>query len=89
MRRWRPRWRRSVSVMDTYDAMTSSRPYRAAQGKEYAIRELKAFAGSQFDPQVVEAFLSVLEANDTVPIGQGKGQAGGAVMTSTGEAIVM
>jgi HD-GYP domain-containing protein (c-di-GMP phosphodiesterase class II) len=54
---------RIVAVMDSYDAMTSDRPYRKAPGKEYAIQELKAHAGSQFDPRVVEAFLDVLEEN--------------------------
>jgi HD-GYP domain-containing protein (c-di-GMP phosphodiesterase class II) len=49
---------RIVSVMDSFDAMTSDRPYRKAPGKEYAIKELKAHAGSQFDPRVVEAFLA-------------------------------
>jgi response regulator RpfG family c-di-GMP phosphodiesterase len=62
---------RIVSVMDSFDAMTSDRPYRKAPGKEYAIKELKAHAGSQFDPRVVEAFLAVLEENgkDAVPWG--------------------
>jgi putative nucleotidyltransferase with HDIG domain len=55
---------RIVAVMDSYDAMISDRPYRAALGKEYAVKQLKAFAGSQFDPMVVEAFLSVLEKDE-------------------------
>ena len=60
---------RIVSVMDSFDAMTSDRPYRKAPGKEYAIKELKTHAGSQFDPRVVEAFLAVLKENgkDAVP----------------------
>jgi HD-GYP domain-containing protein (c-di-GMP phosphodiesterase class II) len=55
---------RVVAVMDSYDAMTTDRPYKKAQGKEYAIKELKAYAGSQFDPRVVDAFLSVLEEDE-------------------------
>jgi putative nucleotidyltransferase with HDIG domain len=54
---------RIVSVMDSFDAMTSDRPYRKALGKAYAINELSTHAGSQFDPSVVEAFLAVLEEN--------------------------
>ena len=46
-----------VSVSDTYDAMTTDRPYRNALTKEAAIRELKRCAGTQFDRKVVEAFL--------------------------------
>jgi HD-GYP domain-containing protein (c-di-GMP phosphodiesterase class II) len=52
---------RIVSVIDAYDAMTSDRPYRKALSQEYAIGELKKGAGTQFDPKIVNAFLSVLE----------------------------
>lgn len=48
---------RILAVADTYDAMTSTRPYRPAMSHEYAIEELKSNSGSQFDPQVVKAFL--------------------------------
>jgi putative nucleotidyltransferase with HDIG domain len=51
---------RIVSVLDSFDAITSDRPYRKALGKAYAINELEAHAGSQFDARVVEAFLAVL-----------------------------
>ena len=46
-----------VAVSDTYDAMTTNRPYRKALTKEAAIRELKRCSGTQFDHNVVEAFL--------------------------------
>ena len=46
-----------VSVSDTYDAMTTDRPYRSALTKEAAIKELKRCCGTQFDRKVVEAFL--------------------------------
>jgi putative nucleotidyltransferase with HDIG domain len=54
---------RIVAIMDAYDAMISDRPYRKALGHESAITQLRAFAGRQFDPQVVEVFLSVLASN--------------------------
>lgn len=57
---------RIVAVLDAYDAMTSNRVYRKSPGKEYAISELKKYAGSQFDPKVVEAFLKVLEESPSV-----------------------
>jgi PAS domain S-box-containing protein/putative nucleotidyltransferase with HDIG domain len=52
---------RILCVADSFDSMTADRPYRPAPGKEYAISELKRCAGTQFDPQVVEAFLRVVE----------------------------
>lgn len=45
-----------VLVADTFDAMTSTRPYRLALDKEIAFAELKRFSGTQFDPEIVEAF---------------------------------
>ncbi|MBI5143214.1 MAG: response regulator [Nitrospirae bacterium] len=48
---------RLVAVADTYDALTTMRPYRNPQGHEFAIRELITYSGSQFDPAMVDAFL--------------------------------
>ncbi len=55
---------RILAVADAYDAMISDRPYRPAMSEEKAIAELKAGSGTQFDPQVVKAFLSVLEGKE-------------------------
>ncbi len=52
---------RIMSVADTYDAMTSHRAYRSALKHAVAVAELERCAGSQFDPQVVEAFLRGVE----------------------------
>ena len=46
-----------VAVADTYDAMTTDRPYRRAMEKEAAIEELKRCSGTQLDKEVVEAFI--------------------------------
>ena len=51
---------RILSVADTYDAMTSDRPYRKGRDPEIAIAEICNQAGKQFDPKVVEAFLVVM-----------------------------
>lgn len=51
---------RIIAVVDTYDAITSTRPYQKAQAKQTAIEELRRGAGSQFDPRVVRAFLDVI-----------------------------
>lgn len=53
---------RILAVADSYDAMTSDRPYRKALPHDIALIELKRCAGRQFDPEVVEAFLSSIEA---------------------------
>jgi len=50
---------RIFAVVDAYDAITSDRPYRKAMPHQYALEEISRDAGSQFDPQVVEAFLRV------------------------------
>jgi len=52
---------RIITVADSFDSMTSDRPYRPSPGKDYAISELKKYRGIQFDIQVVDAFLQVLE----------------------------
>ena len=56
---------RLVGVCDAFDAMISDRPYRAPLSTEAAVEELRACAGTQFDPHVVEAFARVLEGAPT------------------------
>ena len=51
---------RILAVADAYEAMTADRAYRAALGHDVAQQELRDGSGTQFDPQVVEAFLAVL-----------------------------
>lgn len=53
---------RILHVADSFDSMTADRPYRPAPGVEYAISEFKKYVGLQFDPQVVEAFMRILES---------------------------
>jgi two-component system, cell cycle response regulator len=55
---------RIIAVCDSYDAMTSDRSYRRAMSEEVALAELSAGAGSQFDPEVVAAFLRVREQDE-------------------------
>jgi len=52
---------RIIAIADSYDAMTSERPYRKAKTKEYAINELKKNIGKQFDPKLVEIFIKELK----------------------------
>jgi hypothetical protein len=51
---------RIIAVVDAFDAMTTTRPYRAALRADAAISELQRQSGRQFDPRVVEAFLEEL-----------------------------
>lgn len=51
---------RIVAVADAYDAMVSARPYRHASTHSEAIKEIQRGSGSQFSPQVVQAFLDLL-----------------------------
>jgi ribonuclease P protein subunit RPR2 len=52
---------RVFSVADSFDAMTSDRPYRGALGIERALSEIRGGAGSQFDPEVVRVFVQMIE----------------------------
>ncbi len=51
---------RILAVADTFDAITSDRPYRQGGPIERAISELKDHAGTQFDPDIVDLFLGLL-----------------------------
>ena len=56
-----PRLARIVAVADTFDAMTSDRPYRKGMPAEVAFAEVEKQTGKQFDPECAEAFLAIKE----------------------------
>jgi len=53
---------RIVSVIDAFDAMVSSRPYRVGLPHQEAVRRLIESSGTQFDPAVVRCFISFAQA---------------------------
>lgn len=52
---------RILAVVDSFDAMTSHRTYRRAFPIEFALKEIKDYSGVAYDPNVVEAFVKVIE----------------------------
>jgi diguanylate cyclase (GGDEF)-like protein/PAS domain S-box-containing protein len=61
---------RIISIIDAYDAMTNDRPYRKAQSKEFAIKELLKYAGKQFDPVLVKQFINILHKKKQILLSQ-------------------
>ncbi len=59
---------RIVAVADTFDAMSTARPYRHARTPVEAVSELERFAGSQFDPDAVAAFLRAFPDPARLPL---------------------
>ena len=55
---------RIITVADTFDAMTTNRPYQAAMDPEYVVRIINSLANTKFDPKVVAALTAVFERGD-------------------------
>jgi hypothetical protein len=68
---------RIIAVSDTYDAMTTTRPYRKGLSKEAAINELRAFSGTQFDRGVVDAFFRAFKKGQIDHVDAPAADAGG------------
>ena len=58
---------RIIGVADTFDAMTTNRPYQQAMTLDYVLAKMRSMSGSRFDPVVVEAFMAAVEAGDISP----------------------
>jgi HD-GYP domain-containing protein (c-di-GMP phosphodiesterase class II) len=63
-----PQLARIISVADGYSAMTSDRPYRQGLSTDEACDILKSGAGSQWDPEVVEALIATCSARVVQPV---------------------
>jgi HD-GYP domain-containing protein (c-di-GMP phosphodiesterase class II) len=58
---------RIIGVADTFDAMTTTRPYQQAMTLDYVLQKMQSMSGSRFDPVVVEAFIAAIESGDISP----------------------
>lgn len=58
---------RIIAILDTFDAMTSDRPYRKALPMEVAFAELRRCTGSQFDPTIVETLIKIIQEDQNRP----------------------
>jgi HD-GYP domain-containing protein (c-di-GMP phosphodiesterase class II) len=56
-----PLYARIIAITDTFDAMTSSRSYRSALSFRTALSELERRKGTQFDPDIADIFLEILQ----------------------------
>jgi HD-GYP domain-containing protein (c-di-GMP phosphodiesterase class II) len=63
---------RIFAIADSFDAMTSDRPYRKALAVERALEEIQSGAGTQFDPEVVEVFVDLVEEEPSPLWGSGR-----------------
>jgi HD domain len=81
-----PEFARVLAVADAFDAMTSNRSYRGARSVPEGIAELRKWAGAQFDPAFVDAFVTAIERDGWKAPGGVAGEGGGAGAAG-GEAI--
>ncbi len=59
-----PMQARIVAIADTFDAMTTNRPYQKAMEIGYVVEKIKSFSGTRFDPRVVDAFAQAVKRGD-------------------------
>ena len=70
-----PMQARIVAIADTFDAMTTNRPYQKAMELSYVIEKIKSFGGNRFDPKVVDAFVRAVKNGDVTVEDQVRGAA--------------
>jgi diguanylate cyclase (GGDEF)-like protein/putative nucleotidyltransferase with HDIG domain len=58
-----PRLARIIAIAESYDNMTANKPYKKAKNKEEALLEIRKQSGTQFDPDLVEAFITMIKRN--------------------------
>ncbi len=85
-----PSLARAMAVVDAYDAMSCRRPYKTALTYTECLTELRECSGTQFDPEMVDAFLRVLEdiARRRIAAGEVAAQAASRIRGETHRALV-
>ena len=58
---------RIIGVADTFDAMTTTRPYQQAMTLDYVLAKMNSMSGARFDPLVIDAFMAAVQAGDISP----------------------
>ena len=58
---------RIIGIADTFDAMTTTRPYQQAMTLDYVLAKMRSMAGSRFDPVVLDAFVAAVKEGDISP----------------------
>ena len=58
---------RIIGVADTFDAMTTTRPYQEAKSFEFVVARMRAMSGTRFDPMVIDALMAAVAAGDISP----------------------
>lgn len=70
-----PMLARIISVADTFDAMTTTRPYQKAMRSDYVVSRIKTFAGTRYDARVIDALEKALAGHDLEVVGEAARQA--------------
>jgi HD-GYP domain len=70
-----PMQARIVAIADTFDAMTTNRPYQKAMEINYVVEKIRGFAETRFDPRVVDAFANAVKRGDITIDDQVRGAA--------------
>jgi HD-GYP domain-containing protein (c-di-GMP phosphodiesterase class II) len=73
-----PMLARIISVADTFDAMTTTRPYQKAMKSDFVVSRIKTFAGSRYDARVTDALEQALVRHDLEVVGEAARHAGAA-----------
>jgi HD-GYP domain-containing protein (c-di-GMP phosphodiesterase class II) len=58
---------RIIGVADTFDAMTTTRPYQKAMELDFVLEKMRSMSGARFDPTVVDSLIAAVEAGDVTP----------------------
>jgi HD-GYP domain-containing protein (c-di-GMP phosphodiesterase class II) len=66
---------RIISVADTFDAMTTTRPYQKAMKSDYVVSRIKTFSGTRYDTRVTDALEQALSSRDLEVVGEAARQA--------------